>query len=578
MLLYGLDFALRVHDDSCNLWTKHALLFAWQCFFAQPKEAQRLRKVASVVRLRAIAPQFVVAQPTALPRAQAEQEQELECPSPPDRRHRGKDQPTRQGLADPFGAPHGFLLGIVLNGMPGKKKPQPRQQFFNAIRDDKATKSLDTIRYCLRHGGVNIRAEDDNGHSAMQIAAVAGKLQVLEVLCDHARQSGQKDVIDIEDEEGRTPLMLAAAKGRVEAVKILSKAGASWTAKSEEGLTARDYAAKSGNSALVAIFDDGIAALLRAKEPVDDDDDDDDGDEEKRAKKWRLGGIDANKQAKKETAIHEARLKERDEVEATLGTAPEALWPEVKAVVESKGRELSIVRKEADLDPALWYCITLNSLRLKIESATLKTIPQDIKSLQALSSLIVSSCGLEELPDALGNLSKLRVLEAASNNLTALPQTLVNCPLEVLNLASNRINDVGIVEQMTTLVTLNLDRNELTALPVPAAEHMRTISAASNKISEIPPVIGKLQMLRELTLADNEIQELPAELAELSPKVVARCKGQRIEDGMSAGMNPSPHLVGLHLVRRYCRWWPCRATPSPTRGYVGSSIRTSPPW
>lgn len=420
--------------------------------------------------------------------------------------------------------------------MPAKthKKPAPRQQYFNALRDDKGTRALDTIRWCLRNGGVNVRAEDDAGHTAMHIAAVGNKIDILQALCDHVKQAGTPDDLDVGDTEGKTALMMAAAKGHLECCKLLSKAGSSWTAKCDDGLTARDYAEKRGNPALVAMFDGGLPALMREKVVASAAaDDEDETEEAKNAKKWRVANLDANKQAERETAVHEARVRERDHVESTLGTAPTAIWPEVQAVIDSKGRELSIARECADVDPALWWCITLNSLRLKVETAVLAQLPPDLRMLTGLTSLIVSSTGLEELPKELGALTKLRVLEAASNRLTSLPLELAQCQqLEVLILSANALTQADVIEQLPALSTLNLDRNQLTSLPIPGGEHLKTLSAAENRISQLSASIGSLQALRELTLMDNAIQELPIELAELQPKVlqVVALQGNPIKD------------------------------------------------
>lgn len=407
--------------------------------------------------------------------------------------------------------------------MPAKKKPAPRQQFFSALRDDKGTRALDTIRWCLRHGGVNVRAENDDGHTAVHIAAAQSKLEILQALCDHVKQSGAVDDLDVSDSEGRTALMMAAHKGALDACKMLSKAGASWTAKCEDGLTARDYAAKKGNPALLAMFDGGLAALLKEKVVTiaAEDDAADAAADEARAKKWRMAQLDANKQAERETAVYEARLRERDHVESTLETAPKAVWPEVQAAIDSKGRELAIARDCAEVDPALWWCITLNSLRLRVESGALKQLPPQLRMLSGLTSLIVSQCGLEQLPAQIGELARLRVLEAVGNELRALPDELASCQaLEVLALGQNRLVRADVIERLPALTSLNLDRNRLEALPVPAAgEHLRTLSAADNAISGLPAELGQLQALRELTLTNNQIEELPAELAELQPKV-----------------------------------------------------------
>lgn len=446
--------------------------------------------------------------------------------------------------------------------MPAKKKPQPRQQFFNAVRDDKATRSLDTIRWCLRHGGVSVRAENDDGHTAVQIAAAANKVQVLEVLCDWVKQSGLKDDLDVTDDEGRTALMMAAAKGHVECCKMLSKAGASWTAKCDDGMTARDYAAKRGNQPLIAMFDGGLEALKREKN-VEPEDDGDDAEDEAKKKKWRMASLDANKQAEREAATHEARLRERDQIESTLGTAPEAVWPEVKAVIESKGRELSISRPRSDdMDPALWHCITLNLLRLRVEDQSLARLPPQLGQLNALATLIVSQCGLVELPDAVSALTKLRVLEAAGNKLRTLPAALGSCAaLEVLQLADNELESADVLEQLEAVVTLNLDRNRLARLPLPDSEHLKTISAASNQITEVPAAVGRLQLLRELTLTDNQLEGLPAELANLTPKVRARTpSADRVpaRDGTDRALLVPPRRAWRD--HRCCRSWPSRAT------------------
>ena len=101
--------------------------------------------------------------------------------------------------------------------MPAKKKPPVRSQYFNAIKEQK----LDTLRWCLRHGGMSIKAEDDNGHTAVQIAAAGGLDQALGVLIEHVRKFGLPEDIEEPDEDGRTPLMMAAYNGKLACVQLL---------------------------------------------------------------------------------------------------------------------------------------------------------------------------------------------------------------------------------------------------------------------------------------------------------------------------------------------------------------------
>ena len=53
--------------------------------------------------------------------------------------------------------------------MPPKKK-DPRKQYFESIK----TQKIDTLRWCLRHGGVSAKAMDEDGHTGVQIAAAGG--------------------------------------------------------------------------------------------------------------------------------------------------------------------------------------------------------------------------------------------------------------------------------------------------------------------------------------------------------------------------------------------------------------------
>jgi ankyrin repeat protein len=145
--------------------------------------------------------------------------------------------------------------------MPPKKggggKQDPRKQFFNSIRDEK----LDSLRWCLRHGGLSLRTEDEDGHTGIQLAAAGGKVDALSLLLEHMRKAGSQDDLEEADEEGRTPLMMAAYNGKMEIVLMLWRAKANLKAKDEKGKTARDYAVDRKHDKLVAFFDNPKVAL-----------------------------------------------------------------------------------------------------------------------------------------------------------------------------------------------------------------------------------------------------------------------------------------------------------------------------
>jgi len=85
----------------------------------------------------------------------------------------------------------------------------PRGQYFTAIKQQK----LDTLRWCLRHGGVTHRSEDEEGHTGLQVAAAGGFSESLEKLIEQVLKIGPPEDMDDPDEDGRTPLMMAAYNG-----------------------------------------------------------------------------------------------------------------------------------------------------------------------------------------------------------------------------------------------------------------------------------------------------------------------------------------------------------------------------
>ena len=85
----------------------------------------------------------------------------------------------------------------------------PRDQYFTAIKQQK----LDTLRWCMKHGGVTHRTEDEDGHTGLQVAAAGGFSESLEKLIEQVLKIGPKEDMDDPDEDGRTPLMMAAYNG-----------------------------------------------------------------------------------------------------------------------------------------------------------------------------------------------------------------------------------------------------------------------------------------------------------------------------------------------------------------------------
>ncbi|PRW58592.1 LRR repeats and ubiquitin-like domain-containing protein [Chlorella sorokiniana] len=120
----------------------------------------------------------------------------------------------------------------------------------------------------------------------------------------------------------------------------------------------------------------------------------------------------------------------------------------------------------------------------------------------------------------------IRVLDAGGNALAALPPALRQLTgLQRLRLSLNRLTDEGaawpVLAQLTQLVILAADDNQLTALPpcVSALGRLQKLSLNGNRIASLPDSIGALQQLRALALRGNRLDALPPSLGACSSLV-----------------------------------------------------------
>lgn len=413
------------------------------------------------------------------------------------------------------------------------------EQYWSSINREK----LDTLRYTLLHSGLNAgRLQNDDGMTGLMVAAKGGKDTALLLMLDIFRQQRcVKEVVDVADDDGRTPLMYAAAAGHPKCVDHLVYYGASLTAKSEEGMTARDYAVKFKRHEVVEYFDD-------------DGKDDDDGagggagDEavdadgltstqrSKLKKKQmkeaeRKGMIAAVSAAAAATTGDGAADGAADGLAAlSLGgdgagaaaaavgphgvpplpsPAPKPRWPETAVVLAENRRELKADKTgaaataanaepgapiedacvgEDAVDPAVWHAVQLHRLEMRLPHLTV--LSPRLGHLTALHTLILSGNGLTALPEALAACVELKHLDVAHNALTELPPLLGRlAKLEVLSVADNRLTTLAPLAGSTSLLTLLADRNQLTEVgPLSFAELARldTLSLSGNKLTALP--------------------------------------------------------------------------------------------
>jgi ankyrin repeat protein len=139
-----------------------------------------------------------------------------------------------------------LILGACDDKKEDKKDATISQEMMHAIVQDKPG----DVKTLLDQGQA-LEAKQ-NGQTALHIAAMNGKVDILTVLI--ARGAS----VNVQDENGITPLMLAARDGRLEAVQALIAQGAKIPVQDKLGENALHIAAAHGKTDVVsALLDRG---------------------------------------------------------------------------------------------------------------------------------------------------------------------------------------------------------------------------------------------------------------------------------------------------------------------------------
>ena len=425
-----------------------------------------------------------------------------------------------------------------------------KQQLYEAIVSQK----LQSVRWGVANAGVAPATRDPEGHTTFMIACLNGKDRSLaEMVRWYERRLAQlRECLEqVDEDDGRTCFHMAAAHPN--GAKCVAELLDAWLTvdknRRDAGLLRKDRTGKTPYDVATPKSKAIIDEWLREPETESDDDDAVGADgmtstQRSKAKKKELlakeraGAAASAPPPPPPDGAAEAAASAPERGEFKEGT-PTPTWPEVDKWAQSVRDlkpicELTIVREgdeplpqlppaAADepgtvVDPALFWCDTVNRLSLKVGPSLTFLSPGGMAKLANLTHLIVPGHALTALPESLAKLP-LKSIDCSYNKIAALPAALPHKTLEAFDVSGNEVATLSpALDACTNLVTLAVDSNKIEALdglPFGDFKRLITLTASSNLLAALPDALGDLAKLETLSLnANATLTALPASLAQ----------------------------------------------------------------
>eukprot|EP00466_Bigelowiella_natans_P018419 jgi/Bigna1/146133/aug1.109_g20841 len=169
----------------------------------------------------------------------------------------------------------------------------------------------------------------------------------------------------------------------------------------------------------------------------------------------------------------------------------------------------------------------------KLSNNALRQIPPGISRLTQLSTLELACNKLEDIPD----LSQTRIcqLDVHQNNLTHIPK--LPSTVTELQLSNNRLKNVDGIEDVKSLIVLNVSDNMLSTLsPRLASLGLKVLNVSNNNLSRIPGEIGLIDSLNILNLNGNPLRAFKKSLLSAPTETVKKYLRTRITTTSSKGI------------------------------------------